>query len=149
MEAAELLVAAIQDNGNVVGFVTGKASSMAIPVVAACKRCVALAGTTFFFHSLGQGRVKATDFMDCSKHEALKEEMVGMQTRYADRILEGLARRKSKPQKLLTREVIFAWCVEERELTAHEAREWGLVDDVLTMSQLLRIELLLGKPENS
>lgn len=143
VESAEILAALISDNGKVTAIVVNQANSMAIPLLQACRRRIALPNASFFFHTITSTRkIKAMDVWNAKKVEALVEALKLIQERYWERIHRRVRNLTTKPEKELTLELLRQWCDQEVRLSAEEAKAYGLVDEVLPLSSILNMKAM-------
>lgn len=140
----EEIAEAIHYNERVVGVVVNRADSMAIPVLEACRKRVALPEATLFFHSIHASReISAIGTYDHKYVTGLVDEIKSVQELYFDRILRRVHQLKVIPEAELTRDILFEMCRAETRLTANQALSYGLLDAVVPVEKIIRLELLL------
>lgn len=105
----------------VTGIVYGYAHSAAVTVLQGCKKRVAMKHSVFIIHNVSKSPVSLDIFCDSKKLAELKEELEKIQDAVNKIFTE-------KTKKSL--EEIKSQCAEERKMTAQEAKEFGLIDEV-------------------
>lgn len=143
VDIGETLSALISDNGNVTCLVTDRSHSMANHVVQACRKRFAFPRSTFLFHSITvHPDIKAMDMWNDSKVEIFREELKLDQLRYWKRILRRVGGLTVRPELALTEDVLRDLCEREVRLTAAEALQYGLLDGIKSIGDILSAQFL-------
>lgn len=116
--------------GKKTGIVSGYARSMATIILQACDKRLALMHANILIHHISRKNLSLDTLTDPVKLKKVVEDMQGSQN-YLYAILQ-----KRTGKNL---EEIRKVCAEDRDMSAHEALEFGLIDEIIeTIPQTTR-----------
>lgn len=110
------------------GIVVGNASSMAAIILQACDKRVATKHATVLIHHISRGDISLDVLRD---EEKLKDTVKSMEESqmYLYEILSGRTKKDTM--------VIKEECAKDKAMTAREALEFGLIDEILTEERMV------------
>ncbi|OGH69020.1 MAG: hypothetical protein A2754_00985 [Candidatus Magasanikbacteria bacterium RIFCSPHIGHO2_01_FULL_47_8] len=108
--------------GKKTGVVVGFAKSMAAIILQACDRRQCTRNSEILVHHINQEEIKMDELMNEKRLKKIKDEMITEQNKLYC-ILEGRTKK--------SRRAIIAACKKDREMSAEEALDFGLIDEII------------------